>query len=162
MFSLVVLAAFAVDGTSLRPAVNPTDFKSTIVQLHNYERSQVGSPPLVWDERLARDAANWAHHLATARRFHHDTSSPHQGENLWMGSRGSYTLSDMMNAWTAEKFQYRKYHMPKYVHASHYTQQIWKSTQKVGCAISQNRNHEFFVCRYYPAGNVIGESPYQN
>ena len=38
----------------------------------------------------------------------------------------------------------------------HYTQIIWPETQEVGCATALNASHEVLVCRYWPAGNVIG------
>jgi hypothetical protein len=38
---------------------------------------------------------------------------------------------------------------------------VWPTTTKVGCAIASNARHDFLVCRYSPAGNVMGRSvPY--
>ena len=33
-------------------------------------------------------------------------------------------------------------------------------TQEVGCAEASNRTDEYVVCRYLPAGNVLGEMAY--
>ena len=39
----------------------------------------------------------------------------------------------------------------------HYTQLIWRGTQQVGCAVGQGRANDILVCRYWPAGNVMGQ-----
>ncbi len=44
--------------------------------------SSVGVPPLVWSERLAAFAQEWADYLATHRQFFHRRDSPY-GENLF-------------------------------------------------------------------------------
>ena len=52
----------------------------------------------------------------------------------------------------------------------HYTQVVWRDTQKVGCAVQQCEtftglgsswdNGHITVCNYSPGGNYIGELPY--
>lgn len=49
---------------------------------------------------------------------------------------------------------------------SHFTQVVWKSTQRVGCAVTTcggifgpNSKAQYHVCEYFPAGNVIGHFP---
>ena len=39
---------------------------------------------------------------------------------------------------------------------AHYTQIVWPATQRVGCATASNRSNDYLVCRYLPAGNVVG------
>ena len=39
---------------------------------------------------------------------------------------------------------------------AHYTQIVWPSTERVGCATASNRSNDYLVCRYLPAGNVVG------
>jgi len=43
-------------------------------------------------------------------------------------------------------------------HAGHFTQVIWKSSQKIGVgrAITDNGQTVYVVCNYLPAGNVTG------
>ena len=38
----------------------------------------------------------------------------------------------------------------------HYTQIVWPTTRRVGCATASNRANDYLVCRYWPAGNVVG------
>ncbi len=52
----------------------------------------------------------------------------------------------------------------------HYTQIVWRSTQKLGCGIKVcTKNSPFgasfptwtyVVCNYQPPGNIIGQKPY--
>jgi hypothetical protein len=44
----------------------------------------------------------------------------------------------------------------KWKDVGHYTQIIWPETQKVGCAIARGEHWDFLVCRYWPAGNIVG------
>ena len=131
---------------------------------HNIAREDVGLAPLQWNPTLARDAEDWAIHLAQRRTFGH---APHdvrkgQGENLWRGSRGRYSPWQMIALFVAEKRDFRPGTFPdvsrtgRWSDVGHYTQIIWPATQEVGCATALNRNDELLVCRYWPAGNVMG------
>jgi hypothetical protein len=46
----------------------------------------------------------------------------------------------------------------------HYTQVVWRNTQRVGCGystcLSQGYTFEVWVCNYDPPGNFIGQTPY--
>jgi hypothetical protein len=45
----------------------------------------------------------------------------------------------------------------------HYSQMVWSSTQRVGCgqaASKQFPGNVVLDCRYSPAGNINGQSPY--
>ena len=41
-------------------------------------------------------------------------------------------------------------------HVGHYTQIVWPTSRRVGCATASNRSKDVLVCRYLPAGNVVG------
>lgn len=159
---LALLASIALGATGGHGSVDPTAFRTTIIELHVRERSAVGSPPLEWNEELAQDAATYAEILASTGRFEHDPTNEDQGENLWMGTRGYYSLPHMISGWSEEKRQLSRMRSWEDGHdqVGHYTQMVWKDTRSVGCAISRNRTDEFLVCRYDPPGNVIGESPF--
>lgn len=152
--------------TDKRPqSRNPLLLRSTMLSAHNEARRQYGVAPLAWDETLARDAAVYAAQLARTNRFEHDRQSgrrPRQGENLWMGTRGAYSFSEMIGLLVDERKYFRPGRYPNvsrsghWSHVSHYTQIIWPTSQRVGCATASSRANDYLVCRYLPAGNVVG------
>lgn len=159
---LALLASVTLGVTGGHGTVDVAVLRSTIIETHARERAAVGSPPLVWNEELAEDAAVYAERLASTGRFEHDPTNEDQGENLWMGTRGYYSLAHMIEGWSEEKAHLRGMRSWEDDHheVGHYTQMVWKETRSVGCAISRNRTDEFLVCRYDPPGNVLGESPF--
>ena len=165
-------AALALPQTGVLPwtdkspkSRNPLVLKSTMIAAHNEARHQYGVPPLVWDDTLARDAAVYAARLARLNRFEHDVQggrTPKQGENLWMGTRGAYSYGEMIGLLVDERRYFRPGRFPAvsrtgdWSHVAHYTQIVWPATQRVGCATASNRSSDYLVCRYLPAGNVVG------
>jgi hypothetical protein len=144
----------------------PPEIESRLVAAHNGPRAELGEAPLHWSPRLADDAERWARHLAEIGRMEHwgaRGERPNgEGENLWMGTRGRFTVEQMVGAWANEKLQLR--HLRRWeddFHAvGHYTQMVWRGTTSVGCAIARNQQFEFLVCRYAPQGNIMGQNPY--
>ena len=145
----------------------PTPFSQEILAAHNRYRKAVGVPPLQWSEHLARAAQTWANVLNLNLQFAHDTQVQSQGENLWMGTTGAFTLTDMIDGWGSEKQSFRNGIFPdvsatgSWSDVGHYTQMIWRSTTKVGCGgVAGSDGNYRFVCRYSPPGNIIGERVY--
>lgn len=139
--------------------------RSAMMAGHNEARRRYGVAPLVWDERLANDAAAYARRLARTSRFEHDKQAgrnPRQGENLFMGTRSAYSYADMIGLLVEEGRDFRPGRFPDVSrtgsvwHVGHYTQIIWPTSQRVGCATASNRSNDYLVCRYLPAGNVYG------
>jgi hypothetical protein len=142
--------------------------RAAVLDGHNAARGAVGQPRLVWNPGLARAAAAYAAEMARTRRFAHARQADGddaQGENLWMGTRGAYHFAEMVGHWVEEKKVFRRGPTPnnartgRFGDVGHYTQIIWRGTTQVGCAIAANRSEEYLVCRYWPAGNVIGVDP---
>lgn len=154
--------------TDTRPAPRgDAALRDAMLTAHNAARRTVGVTPLVWDAGLATDAAVYAQRLARTGRFEHAPHDPARlrGENLWMGTRSAYAYADMIGAWVAERRYYRPGKMPntsstgKVGEVAHYTQIIWRTTSRVGCALASNTSDDYLVCRYTPAGNVVGRDP---
>ena len=136
---------------------------------HNEARAALGLPPLTWSPALAADARIYAEELARSGRFEHSPQprgNPPQGENLWTGTRRAYSYQEMMGHWVAERRFYRPLPVPEssnsgqFGDVGHYTQIVWRATTEVGCAEAHNRTDDYVVCRYLPAGNVLGEVAY--
>lgn len=139
--------------------------RSAMMQGHNEARRRYGVAPLVWDDALARDAAIYAQRMARSGRFEHDRQAgrrPRQGENLFMGTRGAYSYADMIGLLVDERRYFRPGRFPNVSrtgsvwHVGHYTQIIWPTSQRVGCATASSRSNDYLVCRYQPAGNIYG------
>jgi len=138
-------------------------FVSAILQQHNTYRTALELPPLVWSPELAKDALAWAEHLADIDKGQHDRSIVgKEGENLWWGTAGGFSYTDMVGVWGNEKeaFHYGVFPDCGKGMIGHYTQIVWKNTKTVGCALASNGKTDFLVCRYGPPGNVYGEKPW--
>ncbi len=131
---------------------------------HNLERQQFGSAPLHWNSRLAESARAWAEVLARENSLRH---SSHElrgstGENLWMGTAGRFGPGDMIASFAGEKRHFTPGTFPhvsstgNWADVGHYTQIVWAETREVGCASARGSRYEVLVCRYWPAGNVMG------
>ncbi|KAI3564212.1 CAP domain-containing protein [Fusarium oxysporum f. sp. albedinis] len=107
------------------------------VNLHNDGRKAVGNGPLSWDDSLAAGAQQWANHLAFIGFLQH--SKGNHGENLNMGATDSpYSVS--AKTFLAENSQYNgeAISASNYLHFGHYTQCVWKHTNKIGMAVSKD------------------------
>lgn len=143
-------------------------FEGRLLIAHNRERATAQVGPLRWDANLARSAQGWADHLAATGRFEHapERRVDPQGENLWAGSRGWYTLEKMVDAWVREKRYFKRGRFPnnsttgRSADIGHYTQLMWRSSGAVGCAKASGAAEDVLVCRYSDAGNYIGEVPF--
>jgi len=144
--------------------VNSNNFAARIVVAHNRERAAVGVAPLAWDPVLEAGAARYASGLALTGRFAHSDRANRAGtgENLWMGTRGAFSLEQMIGSWASEKAMFVPGVFPRvsrngnWAAVGHYSQMIWPTTTRIGCALGSNRVADYLVCRYAPAGNIDG------
>ena len=139
-----------------------------MLETHNAARRDVGLGPVSWDASLASDADVYAQKLARSGKFEHDSQTgvtPRQGENLWMGTAGAFDYAEMSGSWIDEKRYFREGIFPdnsttgRWSDVGHYTQIIWHNSVRIGCAVAANTRDEYLVCRYAPAGNVVGRNP---
>ncbi|NRD90837.1 Fis family transcriptional regulator [Sphingopyxis sp. BSNA05] len=142
--------------------------QQVMMRAHNQTRARVGAPALQWSDQLAMDAALYARSMARTGRFGHDSQSgrsERQGENLWMGTRNAYDHRAMISSWVEEDRYFKPGRFPEnsttgnWSDIGHYTQIIWPTTRRVGCAMASSAHWDYLVCRYSPAGNVMGRDP---
>ncbi|MBI0473874.1 serine protease [Sphingomonas sp. MA1305] len=143
--------------------------RSAMLDGHNVARAAVGVPPLTWSESLTASARSYAQDLARTGRFEHaeQPQGPgRQGENLWTGTRDAYAYQEMIGHWLDERRDFVNIAVPaasrtgRFGDVAHYAQIVWRGSTEVGCALASNRTDDYLVCRYAPAGNVVGERAY--
>ncbi|MFN3910868.1 CAP domain-containing protein [Hyphomonas sp.] len=153
---------------SMAPAASADELSGQMLTVHNRERAEVGAAPLVWNDDLARDAQRWADHLAATGVLEHAgrDENPNSGENLSMGSAGGYSMAQLAQGWADEKALFQFGTFPdvstdgNWASVGHYTQMVWKSTARIGCASATGGGWDFLVCRYDPPGNYLGQTPW--
>ena len=156
-------AGISAGAIAAYPARTPP--AGTFLRIHNAARYAAGAGTLGWDPRLEAEAAGYARYLASRNLFMHSSraSRGDTGENLWMGTRGAFTIESMVGGWLSEGTKFRAGVFPavsrngNWHEVGHYTQMVWPQTRRVGCAIASNRSFDFLVCRYWPSGNVHGQ-----
>lgn len=171
-------------GTRTRRAIQWSD-REEILQLHNKLRGGVyptasNMEYMVWDDELERSASHWAEQC----QWEHGPQDLLMsiGQNLAVHWGRYRSPSYHVQAWYDEV---KDYTYP-YAHecnpwcpdrcsgpmCTHYTQLVWATTSRVGCAVNvcprMNvwgdvwENAIYLVCNYSPKGNWIGEAPYQH
>jgi hypothetical protein len=162
--AIAALALCASAAPVCAASVNAAEFPGRILAAHNAERARMGMPPLAWDNSLGVGAASYAQQMAFSGMFQHSNRQARRGvgENLWMGTHGAFSVEAMVGGWAAEK----RYFMPgvfpnnsrsgNWEDVGHYTQMIWPTTTRVGCAIASTARVDYLVCRYATAGNMDG------
>uniref|UniRef100_A0A7N6B611 LCCL domain-containing protein n=1 Tax=Anabas testudineus TaxID=64144 RepID=A0A7N6B611_ANATE len=171
-------------GSRSRRAILWSD-REEILQLHNKLRGSVYPTAsdmeyMVWDDELERSATHWAEqcqwdhgpkdllmsigqnlavHMGRYR-------SPAYHVQAWYDEVKDYTYPypDECNPWCPE-------HCTGPM-CTHYTQLVWATTNRVGCAVHVCptmdvwgeiwQNAVYLVCNYSPKGNWIGMAPYQH
>jgi len=80
-----------------------------------------------------------------------------------MGTSGAWQPDQMVRDWASEKKFFRAGAFPEVSNSGswhdvgHYTQIIWPQTTSFGCAMRTAKGWDYLVCRYSPAGNVMGQ-----
>jgi uncharacterized protein YkwD len=131
------------------------------MKLHNDARAEVGVPPLQWDEKLAAYAQEWAENTAARSKMEHRPNGKY-GENL-AGYLPEYGERPVHGAkmWYDEKKDYRGEKIREGMNTGHYTQMVWRQSTHVGFGIAMQKDGMVMLCaNYSPAGNMIGEHPY--
>jgi hypothetical protein len=141
-----------------------------ILAAHNKYRAEVKVTSVTWSNALAQDAQKWANHLASlgGQQLIHSPNNqrPNQGENLWMGTAGYFSLMQMVDSWGEEKRYFRNGAFPNvsstgnWADVGHYTQIVWRKTTQIGCGMAKAGGNDILVCRYSPPGNYMGEKTF--
>ncbi|XP_029453013.1 GLIPR1-like protein 1 [Rhinatrema bivittatum] len=152
-------------------------FIKKMVDEHNHYRSTVKPPAanmlhMSWDPSLAKLAKAWVKRCTFKHNDFLIGKNVHPefytvGENLELGNVLDH--QSVVHEWASEVQQYDFTSNQCTGRCGHYTQIVWATTYKVGCAIQKCSKVEGFpsgkdkvivACNYGPAGNVENEKPY--
>lgn len=130
-------------------------------------------PPVTWDAVLADSAYNYlsqckvdgdlvAHNDDRTEDYAELGGADYVGENIYASTGSMVEPSDAVDSWMLEQNQY-DYEKNDLEGAGHYTQVVWRSSVRIGCAIVNCPNARFnntVLCDYAPGGNISGQKPY--
>ena len=172
IFSLLFIACHASKKKILQaPTQSSISTTEDYAQIHNQLRQHhFQGHALIEDISLERDAQSYANYLAQTGKFTHDPNnlSHKYGENLYAFSRNATpNLKNIIQKWYNEQqyYNYASNQCQSGKMCGHYTQIVWKTSKKIGCASAQYKKGRFkggyvTVCKYYPYGNIVGKRPY--
>ena len=153
LFALSLSVAAPVAAAAAASNSFATQFPARMLAAHNAVRAHVGQAAAAYAQQMAFTGV-FAHSNRQARRG--------TGENLWMGTRGAFSVETMVNNWASEGRVFQRGVFPavsrtgNWEDVGHYTQIVWPTTTRVGCAIASTARTDYLVCRYSPAGNIDG------
>ncbi|KAI8366261.1 CAP domain-containing protein [Blakeslea trispora] len=141
----LVLHVSAMSGASI----------NAVLKSHNRYRRKHHASPLHWDDELARFAQKWSNRC----EFEH--SHGDYGENI---AAGYETWSDAIDAWYDEVKYYNYKQTGFDEETGHFTQLVWKSTDKIGCGVRFCKDLwggvKLYTCSYSSYGNIVGGNNY--
>jgi pathogenesis-related protein 1 len=144
-------------------------FQRDMIDAHNLTRANAlprPSPalaPVVWSEEAEALALDWAMRC----EFEHRPNNL-MGENLAVYSISDVPTAEIAALWSneANDYTYDNNSCRSGAQCGHYTQMVWRSSVRIGCAVAACDNIPGFgagalwVCNYDPSGNYVGERPY--
>ncbi|MBK9071817.1 MAG: hypothetical protein IPL79_12565 [Myxococcales bacterium] len=132
-------------------------FAREFLTAHNTYRARHCASPLTWSDELARYAARWAEHLrGQGCGLTHSSGS--YGENLAGGTASALSPQRVTTMWYDEVAGY-SYGSGFSMSTGHFTQVVWRGTQRLGCAMATCGGNAVYVCSYDPPGNYSGDFP---
>ena len=127
-----------------------------VINLINLKRKDHNVLPLIEDKELDEIAQNYSEKISITNDLNNSKNTfngEELGESLFSCSR-PIEASKLVDNWYRIGQNYDESN-PK---ASHYTQMIWKNSQKIGVGITQsNTGYFYIVANYYPGGNIEGQ-----
>jgi len=159
-----------------RPGVGEPAELAGITLAHNQVRAMINAgsalPALAWDASLAATAAAY---VATCPDSdgdglvdHNDNRSVghpfYVGENIF-ASTNTASAAAAVTAWANERahYHYDANTCDAGQACGHYTQIVWRATEKLGCALHACPGLKYpstIVCDYGPGGNIGNQKPY--
>lgn len=136
-----------------------------ITNAHNATRAGVGVPSMTWNNELAQLATTFVADCVFAHSTQQERSNKagfsYIGENLYMSGGFQPSGAQVSAAWASEAADYDYASNSCSAVCGHYTQQVWKTSTQLGCAMKACPGGKYVVaCEYGPGGNFNGQRPY--
>jgi pathogenesis-related protein 1 len=130
-------------------------------------------PPVTWDPVLADVAYNYLSKCQGTPLVNHNANrttdyaalggTVYVGENIFGTTANTVSPADAVSSWMSEAPLF-DYATGDFGAAGHYTQIVWRTSVRIGCAIvncpTTIMYHDSVLCDYAPGGNIIGQKPY--
>ncbi|XP_048738194.2 peptidase inhibitor 16-like [Ostrea edulis] len=117
---------------------------------------------MTWSDELAKIAQKWAdgcHLNHNSLRSQQSSTFSYVGENIYWSTR-NHTEEYVVDHWHQENTAYTYTNNTCAGRCGHYTQEIWSTSEYIGCGKAHCGKNYFTVCDYGPGGNYRGEIPY--
>lgn len=137
-------------------------FGQEATERHNKYRAVHGAKPLTLDTQLSKHAQKYAEKLANSCTFQH-SGDPVYGENLYWAwsSDPAFALkgAEAVDSWYEESLQCYNYsHEPTDTESGHFTQLVWKRSERLGVGLAKSSaGRHIVVIKYDPPGNYVGQ-----
>lgn len=157
-------------------ALKPVEMAQAFLEFHNDIRRRYDLKAFTWDNDIANYAQAWANYLRdnnNCEMIHRSvakkTDGKQYGENLMLNrSTGQLAAGNNLGspkmtvfAWSDEckDYSYEKNTCTVNEQCGHFTQVVWRDSQRVGCGVATCRSgagqKDIWVCNYDPPGNYI-------
>ncbi|KAL0481115.1 pathogenesis-related protein 1 [Acrasis kona] len=169
IFALLVLVATAMAQGVVQDFTQ--DEINSILSAHNYARSSVGVSGVTWSATTAQFAKNYAVKCLSSNKVlmdhnpNRNNNGVYLGENIYAFTGDKASGFDASMNWIQESRDYNystNTCAPNKI-CGHYTQVVWRSSTKIGCARVKCSNIQYgatVLCNYEPGGNYNGQKPY--
>ena len=139
---------------------------SELITQHNILRKKHKANPLTRFaplETLAKKTTDYNAKLGNLQHTRDSYNNQPVGQNLYLYTNPP-SASDVLKGWYYEEephYDYKRGVSKDGGVTGHFTQVVWKSSQKIGCAYSNGKyktyNNAYYICcNYFPAGNYYG------
>uniref|UniRef100_A0A182XZ48 Uncharacterized protein n=1 Tax=Anopheles stephensi TaxID=30069 RepID=A0A182XZ48_ANOST len=136
-----------------------SQFQLDVLRRHNELRAKHSANPLQLNKELCEFAQQWANKLAAENKLQHRSTNEY-GENLYACfGRANLEGHDAVDSWYGEIKNYTFGAADpgnNFSNVGHFTQVVWKGSQRLGVGTAAKGTSVFVVCNYDPPGNVYG------
>ena len=134
--------------------------RADILTNHNYHRTRHQVDVLTRDSEIENVAQAYSVHLASEDKMEH-SGNQNYGENLYYcySSAGICVTGEKASQSWYKEVEFYDFNNPGFSSKTgHFTQLVWKGSQKIGCGAACNSQNKCYVtCNYDPPGNYLDQ-----